>query len=79
MIIVSAFIKHLIDEGIDVLVNDNFENSLNAIIMTLSNSYLEEGFKGSNTRPSIMKETLDNMIENYSKLIIREKFINVMN
>lgn len=67
MMLISAFLHHLINNNIDLVSDENFINIFETIKTTLANSYLEENFKGSNTRPSILHETLNKMIENFCK------------
>jgi hypothetical protein len=65
LMLVSAFLKYLLDRGVVLTDEDYFAKIYSTIRDTLKNSYLEENFKGSNTRPSILEETLNNMIVNY--------------
>jgi hypothetical protein len=67
LMIMSAFIKYLKDNKIDIVDKQNLKSIKNAIAITLENSYLETGFKGSNTRPDILQETLEYMIKNYNE------------
>jgi hypothetical protein len=65
LMIISGFIKYLVDSKIEIMENQNFEIILKSIKSVLSNSYLEDDFKGSNTRPSILQKTLEVMIAEY--------------
>lgn len=69
LMLISSFIKYMIDKKIDIVNDDNFEGIYMSIADTLANSYLEEDFKGSNTRASILLETLKHMINSYEKNI----------
>lgn len=66
LMIISAFLKYLMDKGIDYNSEENFKDIFIVIKNTLANSYLEDNFKGSNTRPSLLEETLKNIIDNYT-------------
>nr|WP_315021740.1 DUF262 domain-containing protein [uncultured Aminipila sp.] len=67
LMIISAFIHYLIGKGLDIIAEDRFHVIYKAIKNTLENSYLEDDFKGSNTRPSILISTLDDMIKNFTQ------------
>ncbi|AWI04547.1 DUF262 domain-containing protein [Clostridium drakei] len=71
LMIISAFIHYLLENEIDIIKDSEFELIFKSIKNTLANSYLENDFKGSNTRPSALKETLDEMVRNF--LEIKEK------
>lgn len=66
LMIISAFINYLNKLEIDILDEQNFFKIITVLKDGLSNSYLETGFKGSNTRPSILKQTLNDLIERYN-------------
>ena len=65
LMMVSAFIHYLNQQEIDILDDDNFNKIIKVLKKGLANSYLETGFKGSSTRPSILKQTVDTLIELY--------------
>ncbi|KHE67130.1 DUF262 domain-containing protein [Halobacillus sp. BBL2006] len=65
LMLVSGFLKYLFDNEIDVVDDEKFSGVMNTIKSVLSTSYLEEDFKGSNTRPSILRDTLNDMIKEY--------------
>lgn len=65
LMIISAFIKYLLDKGIDLINDENFVIITSTIKETLCNSYLEKPFKGSNTRPSALLETFEKMTETF--------------
>lgn len=65
LMIMSAFIHYLLENEVEIIKDNKFEIIFKTIKNTLSNSYLEDDFKGSNTRPSILKSTFDEMIKNY--------------
>lgn len=67
LMIISAFINYLSQQNIDTLDAQNFSKVISVLQEGLANSYLETGFKGSNTRPSILKQTLEDLIEKYNK------------
>ncbi|OCA92072.1 hypothetical protein [Pseudobacillus wudalianchiensis] len=65
--IVSVFINYLNNQRVDILEEHRFHRIISILQEGLANSYLETGFKGSNTRPSILKQTLDDLISKYSE------------
>jgi len=69
LMLISAFIKYLRDNDIEICNEYMIKKVMESIKLSLSNSYLEEDFKGSNTRPSILQETLDIMIKNFKEMI----------
>ncbi|MFX3636319.1 MAG: DUF262 domain-containing protein [Candidatus Pristimantibacillus sp.] len=68
LMIISAFLHYLLRNEVDLINEDNFRKIISAIKQTLSESYLENDFKGSNTRPHILKETVDVMIKCYEDI-----------
>lgn len=66
LMIVSAFINYLNNQGVDILDEQNFSRIISVLKEGLASSYLETGFKGSNTRPSILKQTLDDLISRFN-------------
>lgn len=67
LMIVTAFINHLNHQGENILEEQTFSSIISVLQDGLANSYLETGFKGSNTRPSILKQTLDDLITRFSE------------
>lgn len=55
--IISAFINYLIQLQVDILKEQNFTKIISVLPDGVSNSYLETGFKGCNTRHSYSKNT----------------------
>jgi hypothetical protein len=69
LMIISAFIHYLVNNGINILDETQFDVIFIAIKNTLVNSYLENDFKGSYTRPSVLQDTLNEMVSNYNQAI----------
>ncbi|MBO8157843.1 MAG: DUF262 domain-containing protein [Bacillaceae bacterium] len=65
LMIISAFLHYLLNNHINLVEEDKFKKIIETIKETLSNSYLEKPFKGSNTRPSALLETFDEMKRNW--------------
>lgn len=65
LMILNGFLKYLIDNRVDILSDLEVEKIMNSIVDTLKNCYLEKDFKGSNTRPSALKSTLNDLIACY--------------
>ncbi|MED4392548.1 DUF262 domain-containing protein [Priestia aryabhattai] len=66
LMIVSAFIHYLNEQRVDILEEQNFSRIISVLQQGLADSYLEKGFKGSNTRPSILKHTLEDLISRFN-------------
>ena len=63
--ILIAFLKYLIESDIDLI--NNTESILSVIESSLQESYLEDAsFKGSNTRPRALEDTVNSLIENFA-------------
>ncbi|MBS2773021.1 DUF262 domain-containing protein [Anoxybacillus rupiensis] len=67
LMLISAFLGSLLKKEIDLLNENVFHEIVKAIRETLKSSYLEENYKGSNTRPDLLEETLEQMITFYEK------------
>ncbi|WP_071983127.1 DUF262 domain-containing protein [Clostridium butyricum] len=68
LMIVSAFFNEVYNDNIN---NERKYITFDFIYMTLQllkNSYLEDNFKGSSTRPKMLKDTLESLINEYKKL-----------
>lgn len=68
LILISAFVRVIKNREINIFDDQICDKVITTIKVSLSNSYLEEDFKGSNTRHSILQETLDKMIEVFEKI-----------
>lgn len=66
LMIVAAFIHYLVQRDVDIISDTNFPKIISTLKVVLSNSYLETGFKGSNTRPAILKQTLVDLIKKFN-------------
>lgn len=65
LMIISGFLNYLFERKIEILDDEIFPEIMSSLKKVLSTSYLENDFKGSNTRPSILKKTLDDIIHDF--------------
>ncbi len=62
LMLISAFLGNLLEKDIDILNRDNLSKIVESIKEILNESYLEENYKGSNTRPDLLEATSMKMI-----------------
>jgi hypothetical protein len=65
LMIIAAFLRELIIQDVDLSNEDNIFKIHRVIITVMEDSYLENNFKGSSTRPELLKETSEKLIQEY--------------
>lgn len=69
LMIVSAFLKYLIERDVSLDNDSNINKIISSIKDVLQNSHLEKPFKGSNTRPKLLIDTVNEIVKVYETRI----------
>ncbi|MCU5080304.1 DUF262 domain-containing protein [Bacillus cereus] len=67
LMIITDFLRKLIDRYVDLTNTSNTEIILKVISDVMKDSYLENNFKGSSTRPELLIETSNKLFEKFTE------------
>jgi len=65
LMIIAAFLGELIIKGFDFTKDESLPQILKVIEKVMRDSYLENNFKGSSTRPELLRKTKDELLSSY--------------
>lgn len=67
LMIITDFLRKLIEQDVDIISTEKTEIILKVISDVMKDSYLENNFKGSSTRPELLIENSNKLLENFLK------------
>ncbi|MFD6429971.1 DUF262 domain-containing protein, partial [Bacillus velezensis] len=68
LMIITDFLRKLIEIDVDLTSTVNTEIILKVISNVMKDSYLENNYKGSSTRPELLIETSNKLFEKFSEI-----------
>ena len=68
LMIISDFLKKIMEIGIDINDLNEIQKIIKVISSVMKDSYLENNFKGSSTRPELLIETSKNLFDKYNEI-----------